>query len=406
MKPSLLLLVALAPLAGCKKEPPAAAVPPPAPPSASAPAPVPARAPAPVEPVKKEPLTEVPGTDSTLSLLEPQEGRCQWLRADPVAQKRATVASLEGDCKGAHLFWTADLGKVLVWFEPEHVSSGGYSADNVSPQGFPVEEPTPGAVSRLYEVTVASGQVRPVPVPTVAGSLVTFGYKGTELLALSQQSLTDKQREKDSITVDGRKIPFDKELEGIPALAHAYRFGAEGTWQRIEVKATAEGADYSPGVRNLEVASSLGPTSDATLETGLDEENTVQDEALLQKLLPLRPAPLLKLPAEEEVLSGSWNHVTTPGGSFYVWQVSGEFVHSTGHLVLKVGGQLQPVKDLGFTEGDFISLTGSGPFILVAADGVGTHPRMYDLRTGKRVFHSDTARVATFWPRPAPKSQE
>ena len=387
MKRYVLLLATLATTAGCKKEqPPAApATPPPAP---TAPA-----------PVREDPLTAVPRTDATLSFLEPREGKCQWMRADPVAQKRATVAALEGDCKGARLFWSPDLGKVLVWFDPERVGSGGYISSTSSPRGFPEEQPTPGAASRLYEVTVATGKVRPVAVPTVDGTIRTFGYKGTALLALSQRSLTDEQRDADSITVDGQVVPFDKELEGIPALAFAYQFGEDGQWKRVEVKATAEGADYSPGVQVLEATRDMGPTSDTLLNTSLSDEGAEPTPEQAAQLLPLRPAPLLK---QKEAVEGdgTWSRVTTPGGSFYVWQVSGEFVHSTGHLVLEVGGQPQPVKDLGFTDGDFVAVRTQGPFVLVSADEVGTHPRLYDLRSGKRVFHSDAARVATFWPAP------
>ena len=385
MKPHLLLLATLATLPGCTAR---------LPPSASAPAPATA-------PVRKDPLAEVPKTDATLSFLEPREGKCQWTREDPVAHKRATVASLDGDCKGARLFWSTDLGKVLVWFDPEWVASGAYFAPGVSPRGFPAEEPTLGATSRLYEVTVASGQVRSVPLPPVEGSLDSFGYKGSELVALSLQSLTEEQMAQDSVTVDGKVIALDKEVEGAPALAFAHRLGADGKWQRVEVKATGEGSDYAPGTRALEIAASLGPNSDTLLDARMGDEGTEPTGEQAQKLRPLRPAPLLQPREDDMDTGGEWSHVVTPGGSFYAWRVSGDFMHTTGHLVLEVGGQLKPVKDLGFTDGDFVAVQAQGPFLLVSADSVGTHPRLYDLRTGARVFHSDTARVATFWPSPA-----
>jgi hypothetical protein len=78
----------------------------------------------------------------------------------------------------------------------------------------------------------------------------------------------------------------------------------------------------------------------------------------------------------------------------------GDTVHSTGHLVLETGGRLHLAEGLGFTDGELVSVSAQGPFVLVSAESVGTHPRLYDLRTGKAAFGSDTGRAATFWPSP------
>ena len=385
-----LLLAALVTTAGCKKEPAAVATPPPAPAPAPAPAPVP-----------KDPLAAVPRSDAVLSFLTPREGQCAWMREDPAAHKRAVVASLEGDCQGARFFWSADLGKALVWFDPEHLDSSGVVSPGVSPQGFSGDTPTPGAQSRLYEVTVASGQVRPLPLPTVRGQLSTFGYKGADLVALSVESLTEKQMGQASVQVDGKAIALDKNVEGAPALAFAYRLGPDGTWKRVEVKATGEGSDYAPGASVLETASGLGLDSTTLLDSRLEEHGEEPTADQLAKLQALRPVAQQGQESGEDS-SGEWSHVVTPGGSFYVWRFASEFTMSTGHLVLEVGGQLKPVKDLGFTDGDFVAVRTQGPFVLVSADSTGVHPRLYDLRTGERVFHSDSARVATFWPKPSP----
>lgn len=393
MKSRLMLLAALATAAtGCKKQ----QSPDPANSKASETAPATAAPAA----VKKDPLAEVPQTDSTLSLLEPQNGKCQWLRMDPVAQKRAVVASFEGDCKGARVAWNTNLDKALVWFDPQWVQSSGYSSPNASPPGYPEEKPQQGAPHRMYEVTVASGQVHTVSVPSMEGELQELGYKGADLLALSLGSLSEEQQQAQGpITVDGQAITFDADLEGLPAIAYAYRLDKDGRWKRVEVKGSSQGADLSLGVGALDAASEQGPRSTDMLRSQLSVEGPELTEAQLAKLLPLVPAPLVeKVKTEGLEPFGTWAHGVTPAGSFYVWQITGEGTYTTGHIIFENGGQLQPLKDLGFRDSDLVSVSSRGPFLLVSAERVGTHPRLYDLRTGKLAFRSDTARATTFWP--------
>ncbi|HEX8434817.1 hypothetical protein [Archangium sp.] len=405
MKSRVMLLAALATAAaGCKKEQPPAPAAPPASTTASTPAPA-AVAPAPS--VRKDPLAEVPPSDSTLSVFEPQEGKCQWLRVDPASQKRAPVAILEGDCKGVRIAWSPDLRKALVWFDPATVQSAGYFSADASPAGYPDEEPTPGARHRLYEVTPASGEVRSVPFPSADGEVRDLGYDAQGLLARALEPLSEEQQAQGSIVVDGKELTFDlAEQEGLPALAYAYRFGAEGQWKRVEVKTTSDGADVSLGISALEIAPE-GPTSTASLESHLHNGGEEPTAEQLSRLLAFVPPPLVeKVKTEVSEGGDSWTRGTTSAGAFYVWQVTGDFTHTTGHLVFESGEQLVPAKDLGFTDGDLVSFNTQGPFLLAASERVGAHPRLYDLRTRKLVFRSDTARAVTFWPRARKKSAQ
>lgn len=399
MKPRLILLAALAAAApiGCKKEQPSG------PASAKASESVPA-APAPAAPapaaVKKAPLTEVPQTDSTLSLFEPQGGQCQWLRLEPVGQKRAVVASFEGDCKGARISWSANLDKALIWFDPSWVRAARYFSSEASPQAYPDEEPTEGAPHRLYEVTVASGEVRKVSAPAVEGTLQDIGYKGADLVALSLAPLSEEQSQAEGpITIDGQSITFEEDLEGEPAIAYAYRLDPEGQWKRVEVTGTSHGSGLSLGVGALVAAVGHGPRSADMLRAQLAEEAPELTEAQLEKLLPLVPAPLVeKVRAEGLEPFGSWAHGATPAGSFYVWQVTGDEAYTAGHIVFEREGALKLAEGLGFRDSDLVAVSSRGPFLMVSAERVGTNPRLYDLRTGQLVFRSDTARSATFWP--------
>jgi hypothetical protein len=383
MKSRLLLLAALAATStGCKKEQS----------PASADAPTPAAAPA-----KKDPLAEVPQTDSTLSLLEPQDGKCQWLRADPATQKRATLASFEGDCKGGRIAWSTDQRKALVWFDPQFVQTVGYSSENASPPAYPEEKPTEGATPRLYEVTVASGEVRPLTFPKVEGELKSIAYKGADIVAISLKSLPD-QTEK-TLTVDGQSVTFPPDPEGLPALAYAWRLDKDGQFKRSELKGTTEGSGMAQGVGVLDAASNQGPNSTDMLASHLAKEGPEPTDEQLANLLSRVPADLVQAVQAEGLPSeASWGHGVTPAGSFFVWQVTGDTAHTTGHIVFQKGEEFELAKDLGFTDGDVVAVNSKGPFVLVSSERVGTHPRLYDLRTHKLVFRSDTARAATFWP--------
>ena len=93
------------------------------------------------------------------------------------------------------------------------------------------------------------------------------------------------------------------------------------------------------------------------------------------------------------------------GARLYVWEISGEFAHTTGLVAL--GSPPAVLPKLGFNDGDLVAIRTSGPFVLIAGSDVGTHPRLYQLPAGKLVFSSDTARAATFWPSTAkPESHE
>ncbi len=387
MTPRVLLLALLSVPLGCKKEQPA--VPSSPPPPAAAPATASAR---------KDPLTEVPRTDSTLSLLEPHEGGCVWFRQDPVAQRRATVATVDGDCKGARLAWSQDQQKALLWFDPAWVRTAGDSSPTASPAGYPAEKTSPGATPRLYEVRIASGEVRPLPLPAVEGELRDIGYQGTNVVALSIRTLSPQEAQ-GPVTVDGQTIALP-EGEGMPALAYAYRLEKDGQYKRVEMKGTHQGAGLSEGIGALDAAAGLGTRSAELLDSQLSNEAEVTEEQST-RLLPLVPAPLASAVQEsgmpDEV---NWARSDTPSGAVYVWRIVGDSEHTTGHLVFEREGQLSGVKELGFTDGDMVSVTTQGPFVLVSAARVGTHPRLYDLRTGKLAFRSDTARAATFWPTP------
>lgn len=396
MKHRWMLLAALASVTpGCKKEqPPEPAA---APTESAAPAQA-AAAPAPAAP--QGPLAAVPQSDSTLSLLEPQGDRCEWARVDPVANKRALVASFEGHCIGARIAWNEDLSKALVWFDPLSVKSAGYSSELASPPGYPDEEPSRQDLPRLYEVTIATGEQRELLLPSAPGRAIEIGYGPRGPVALYLQSLSKAQLAERSFTVEGQRLQLDFDSEGVPAIAYAFQLGANGKWTQVEVKATTEDAPYAPGVRALESSQFVGVRSYELLEPRFSGSSVSSERAM--DFVDHLPAPLaarIRREGPPKRLKG-WTRGSTSAGNFYLWQITSDFTWSTGRLVFEgEGGQLQRVPQLGFTDGDLAAVRTQGSFLLVSSQRVGTHPHLYDVGTRERVFHSDEARAATFWPR-------
>ncbi len=398
MKHRWMLLAALASVTpGCKKEQPPE---PDAEPSASSEAPAQAAGePAPAPAAPQGPLAVVPQSDSTLSLLEPQGDQCEWARVDPVADKRAPVASFEGHCIGARIAWNADQSKALVWFDPNAVKSAGYASELASPPGYPDEQPSRQDPPRLYEVTIATGERRELLLPAAPGRAIEIGYGAKGPVGLYLQSLSKAQIAERSFTVDGQRLQLDFDSEGVPAIAYAFQLGANGKWAQVEVKATTEGTPYAPGVHALESSQLVGFRTHELLEPRFSGGSVSSERAM--DFVSYLPAPLAARVRREgppKRLKG-WTRGSTSAGNFYLWQVTTDFTWSTGRLVFEdEGGQLQRVPRLGFTDGDLAAVRTQGPFLLVSSQHVGTHPHLYDLRTRERVFHSDEARAATFWP--------
>lgn len=93
-----------------------------------------------------------------------------------------------------------------------------------------------------------------------------------------------------------------------------------------------------------------------------------------------------------------WIRFGSGGTRFVLWEVSGDFTHSTG-LAAFVDRAGNPVKPPGwpFTEKDLLSYVWNGAYLLAAQDQAGSHPRLY--RDGNLVWSSDAANAVTFWPR-------
>lgn len=337
----------------------------------------------------------VPTARSTLSVFEPAGGNCEWRQVDPVAGTKVVLASFPGSCLGARVAFSPDASKAVVWFDPLHVLVSGYSSQVSSKPGYSEEKPDEHGVMRAFVVSTRRPQVEPLPLPALPGkTLQELGIDGSgAVISLLEEAVPEDA--KGIITSGEEKFDLSAIDEGLPVLVHAYRReGAE--WKRFETRLSTTGWDYGLGVKELEAQHKLGRSSEQLLAS-MAQGDVVDGEDL---------AALAKLsPKGAGADDGQWIFLGAGGVPLYVWEVSGEFAHTTG--LIARGAPPVVLPKLGFTDGDLVAIRTSGPFVSIATSDVGTHPRLYELPAGKLLFSSDTARAATFWPTTAkPESHE
>jgi hypothetical protein len=297
---------------------------------------------------------------------------CTWHRLDPLNPKaRQVVATFPCPPAGAKAAWSANRKRALVWFDP---TNRGYVGER--------EEPVPaGLKERLFLVDLVAHTPYALPLPPL-GALRDVGFDaGGAVLALTEQefALGDNQT---SITFEGKPYAANPAYEGMPVLVHAYRLEPNQTWKRVETAMSATGADYAPGVNVLTAAKSLGARSSQWLDSRR-EHAEVKDARVMARLAKLQAAK-----------GDAW--VRIPGA--YVWTVTGEFLHTTGRIAFDDGKQATLAPGLPWGPKDPVALTGVGNYLLGTCAGSGSHPRLWDLRSHRLVFHQDQAWDTVVWP--------
>ncbi len=328
----------------------------------------------------------VPTARSTLSVFEPAGTNCEWRQLDPIAGTKVVLATFPGTCVGAKVNFSPDASKAIVWFEPGLVQSAGYSSTLSSKPGYPDETPDEKATTRAFVVSTRKQKLEPLTLPSVNGqTLQDLGVDATgAVVALLEEALPENA--KGEITSGTEKFDLSTITEGLPVLVHAYkREGAE--WKKFETKLSTTGWDYGLGVKELEASRKLGPSTEDLLSAHIQGDSAEGD--IVPELMKLAPKG-----AKED--DGSWIFFGAGGARLYVWEISGEFVYTTG--LIAAGSPPAVLPKLGFTDGDLVAIRLSGPYVLISDSASGTHPRMYELPAAKLVFSSDTARAATYWP--------
>ncbi|MDY7230806.1 hypothetical protein [Hyalangium rubrum] len=316
-------------------------------------------------------------TDATLSLLEPVEGQCEWVKVEPVASKRQVLARLAAGCQGGSTALSRDgkRGAVRFW-------RGAVSMPVVGKPTFPEPFPSSAFRDRLFLVDLTTSGVEELPLPP-EGELIEYGFdSGGRLLGLALQSVTAEQARFFGVTLDKAMLPLDARESRPPMVAHAFAF-LGGKWLRMESKASQDGL----GTAALEHRKQLGERSIRALDPRF-EALEIEDDAVLDPLYELSP----------EQPEGQWSEFRSGAHRLAIWSTPfGNDLLSTGLIRWLDKGKVVALPAYPYRPNDMISLQVRGPYLLVSLADSGAHPRMY--RGRKRVWSSETARAVTLWPK-------
>lgn len=314
-----------------------------------------------------------------LSLFEPTPGGLAWRRHDPLTAKQLpAIATFPGSADHIRVAWSHGRDQALVWFEHE------------------------SGPDRLWQVTLPHGAKQPLPAPPV-GQWLDVGYAPDGgILALTLQNEHTPQPLKPQqdkqgwyFRLEGERYSVPAGQEGIPALAHAFRW-ERGAWRKVETALTTDGWDYAQRTDALKAASTFGPRTHALL-TPHPEGREVPDGPLRRQLFALEQG----LDPE----GGQWLGVGKTSNTVYVWQEQGEFVYATrliawmdGRRPVKAPGPAWRTKREAHWDIRFAALMPRGRHLLVSDAWSGERPWLYDVATRQVVYRSPTARAAVFWP--------
>lgn len=324
------------------------------------------------------PAPDFPTTDATVSLLEPIEGQCEWIRLDPLSSKRRVLARLPANCQGGSTALSRDgkRGAVRFW-------RGAVSMPVVGKPTFPEPFPSSAFRDRLFLVDLTTGGVEELPLPP-DGELIEYGFDpGGRLVGLSLRGAAPAPERPSTVELDGAGRQF--EIGGAkkrPLVAQAFAF-LGGKWLPMESKPSSEGL----GTAALEHRKELGERSIRTLDPRF-EAREIEDDEALDQLYGLSP----------EEPEGEWTEFRSGTHTLAVWGTPfGGDTLATGLIRWLEKGRVVALPGYPYRPNDMISIRTRGPFLLVSLADSGAHPRMY--RGRKLVWSSETARAVTLWPK-------
>jgi hypothetical protein len=320
-------------------------------------------------------------TESTVSLLEPLENGCEWVKQDVLGEGRYVLARLERSCQGGATALSLDGRWGALWFW-----RGGIGMPAFGRPSFPEPFVTAAFRERLYLVELATGAVQELPPPPL-GELAEFGFDWKERLVALTVVRPAPEKPKPAPAGTARKrFPYGDEGSDRPVKAYAFAY-ENGAWARQEVKEAPGGLALFAQVTGLKLWRELGTRSRAAL-TAYREGEQVEDDGLLDALLPLIPER-----------DGEWLlYPAGQGQSVVAWSTEfggGEVV--TGLLRLVKDGKPVALPKFPFKVNDVVVPQSRGPFLLISQADSGGHARLY--RGARLLWGSDTARAVTFWPK-------
>ncbi len=301
--------------------------------------------------------------EASVSVFEPAGASCRWSRVELPSGERQVIAIMAAPCDEAAegAVWLRERNKALVRLK-------GPS---------------------LWQVGLESGKADALP-PVPLGALSDFGFdQAGNPVALTTESKPD---EKGDLHFEAQVFHPRKGAEGKPALAHAFVLGADGQWQHREVKLTDVEWEHATGVLALDAAQLIGVAEHRSVFDVVPQGDGIEERALVNKLNGL----FRRKPAHEDDQQSGWIRAQTSPPS-YVFMGAGEAPFATGLLALTLGDEVIQAPGLPPIGEKRAFVHVRNPFILMATPE-RTNPRVYDVRSGKLVFHAENAGGVMYWP--------
>jgi hypothetical protein len=309
--------------------------------------------------------------------------RCEWLRHPLRSGEPTPVFAFDAACDRSMVSWSSDgkEGLVFTWPSGEGEVPRAWRVDLVAHTGKPLELKTlPGG-------TGAGGQDKP--------AILEIGFdKQGHPVALISDVYMSRTPEKGSkgqefVSFEGQRYVLAPGEEGAPGLALAYRL-EDGSWKRVETKASHFESDLAPGLRNLDAEKTLLPIAKASAP----EQNMPGEEASESASKKLDAA----FPGLDD--SGQWMALSTPGGTVYFrGTLGGEFLYPSAPVAWDESGKLVELEDLSAKPDDVLDLKLRDGMLLIANYGDPRSAQVWDTKTKERILSAEEANAPAFWPK-------
>ncbi len=280
--------------------------------------------------------------------------------------------------------------------------------DGVARPGYP-EPPFKKAVARgtveLWRVKLGPPRAtveKLSPPADTKFDLVGFDDKdnvvGLKVTPLPPKLKVIKAKDKEGEIVERfqfnhRSYQMPEVTQGIRALAQALRLEATGKWLEFETAPTTIAWDYGAGVAELKIAKQW--YRDANPEGGWTEKSNESIPELIAGLVKHTPEDSESGTDNWKVMrSSKKNH-----GHLAIWQEVGEFRNDSGLIVFlaPLAKEFLPLPKIDYNRSIQPKITFRGDHCLITTSGTLSHPRLYDMRTGRLAFRSDDVFSVRFW---------
>lgn len=325
-------------------------------------------------------------TGVKLSFVDWQGDTWTWMKLDIPSKKLVSLAHGMAPLDPAKTSLSPARSRGLLHVEKFSGIGKWYDSDS-SPPGVPDKIGHGSQNDQLFLVDFKTGRVKEFFLPSTDMSWIEirFDDKG-RILALGMRAAEEHHDSQGHfLLLDGKRLPSDNLRNPVLVMADEWR---QGRWITIEAIASDSGTEGTLGVERLSVWKHLLTDS----ATGFDPRDSVEmnDSATLNWL-----KRRFNLPPRD--LFSSWFRLKqAPEVVYWAWPGETSINPSGWMLFVKDGVPYLP-ENWPFTDGDAVAYIAYRGYLLAAQQWSGAHPRLYDLRTRRCIWASDTAQAATFW---------